>query len=551
MINKTTESRLRDALTTVANDTSPTLEFNQIVAQLDSEVGPATDHRRNRLLAAAGLLVVAASSFAWLRASNQEAFDLDSTDSTNTSQVQEELPDPTLPFVLPGEVVVSEDPLIVHAADGPEPQFDTSGLGDEVGFLPLVQPQIDQMLERVNVEENTQAGIHRKTVLLGTVDAIPVVVNLVDEAAGDNWNKYGASGPNDIVRRRTVMSSLGGMTERKPITQGSLALIQQPSVEDGNIEPDLFIVPSDGLVLWSQLPAETSVVAFESAAGREWMRPRDGVAVFRSGLDHGETIVLRALNIDGVEISSREAQLDFTQVKATEYEGPELISGRFDEATPPPSHYVLEGEVVLGEDPLIVQAVPGPEPRFDTSNLGIEVTVGTQESCADPSGPYGRWWDSTLEDNPAAIPIKFTVIGHVAGQCWYVGVSDRPFGFGSASKSPDTNVRLRAIGSFGANSLSSGKQADRASLDFIQSPSAGEPGYGTVTSTGTWNGTGFVSDGVPPTVSVAVLQTDGQDYWTRPHAGIILFPVSESSRNPHIILLLDADGNEVRRLGDR
>jgi hypothetical protein len=37
--------------------------------------------------------------------------------------------------------------------------------------------------------------------------------------------------------------------------------------------------------------------------------------------------------------------------------------------------FASEGALTLGEDPLILQPLPGPEPQFDTSALGTEVPL--------------------------------------------------------------------------------------------------------------------------------------------------------------------------------
>ncbi len=538
MSTESPESRLRETLTTVANSTSPDLEFAQIVARLDTEPTSSTSNRRWLLAAAAGLVVVA-GSFAWLGSNSDNTFELDSAETT---EIQQDDLDRSSTLVLPGEAIVSLDPLIVHATQGPEPQFDTSDLGDEVGFLPITQPDINQMLDRVNVEENAANGIHVKTILLGWVEGAPVVVNIVDDVAGSKWEEFNASDPTDIVRRRTVMSSLGGMTQYQAVEPGSLRLIQQQSVESGNIDPYPFILPADGLVLWSQLPVETAVVALTREAGPVWMRPRNGVAAFRSGLSPGETVVLRAMDVDGKEILRREAQIDDTQVTATEYVGAELLNGRFDEATPPPSHYVLEGETVLGEDPLIVLAAPAPKPRFDTSDLGTEVVIGDLSACPSLEELYDSWWSETIEEYPEAIFIKFTVIGSVGDGCVWTAVADHRFGFGSSAKSPDTNVRNLTMGWSNNVTITAGNKTDRESLEFIENPPFGDPsGQAAVFSSGgMWAG-------FPPEVAVVVLETDDGMFWTQPRAGVAFLTGMKFRTDGSFSSVLDADGNELFR----
>ncbi len=490
------------------------------------------------------LLLGVAFGAVWTLGPDNQTQKLPTTTTSSTTTPANSEPTPTTTpvpashYVLSGEVIATTVPLVVWANPGPEPRFGTDELGEELFFEPLSLPQIDQMLRQTRVEANQANGIHTKTVLLGSVTDIPIVVSITDRRIGTDWEDQGADGPDDNERRRSVMTSLGGFSEEQLVARESLAMIEGPEQVDNSFLFD----QSEGFVVWSQLPDEVSIATVEINENRRWIRPRAGVAAFRLSMAEGDTAVFRVLDADGRELSSTEMFLDGS-ASYREYDGPELTDGRFDEETPNPEFFVLDGEVIFTRQPLVVRASPGPEPEFDTSDLGTEIVLEPVVDYSKVEDLYQHWSGQMLEEDADPVLIKFTVLGQIDGTVFGLGISDHQFGYEPSSLNPNTNIRQRWVG-FAEGSSSSGDRADRSSLKLIRLDPISTP----VPQSGFWSAFS-IHDGFGPNTSVVVLQTGQGDLWVRPMAGVAVFPRIDGGATDRVIAI-DADGNTIEVRGD-
>lgn len=209
-------------------------------------------------------------------------------------------------LVLEGEIVLSGNPLIVSAPLGPEPLFDTSELGTEVVFEPLLQvtaetkPIIFGSAFGSNSDEQTLT----KATLLGTIDGMPWVRMVLD---GPNVEELGGAGVDANVRNVFLSSTFGSVGSGALVDRDSLKLIERPATDD--LEGQIigrYETPA-GWVQTRVLPADTSVVTFADGDTQAWMRPRGGMAVFYAEFDEGERFTLTALDAEGrVTMSASE-----------------------------------------------------------------------------------------------------------------------------------------------------------------------------------------------------------------------------------------------------
>ncbi len=222
---------------------------------------------------------------------------------TETPEIPEEVN-----LVLPGEIVLSEDPLIVIAAIGPEVRFDTSGLGHEVVFEPITEldDQINQLLDRRWGPSPEEASLTKGT-LIGRISGIPFVTTISD---GPDLRSDGSIYPiGTNLRFRSLSwgeSGVGGAGAMGyPVELPSRELvINETSGADWEVQA------SGRMIAWSHLPAETAVVTLDGPFHQAWMRPRGGVAAFPVRFDDGEEVTIVAFDPDGLELGRTNAVVD-------------------------------------------------------------------------------------------------------------------------------------------------------------------------------------------------------------------------------------------------
>ncbi len=256
---------------------------------------------RKRWLIAAAAAIVVGLVLAAQPWNNQEIQTV-----TETTELSEEVN-----LVLPGEVVLSEDPLIVIAAIGPEVRFDTSGLGQEVVFEPItdLDDQINQLLEHRWGPSPANAPLTKGT-LIGRSGGLPFIGTIVD---GPDTQPDDSVPPVGSDLRFRSLNWPGGRS-------GLEYLITLPSAEllaneAGAIETDPLL--SGQMVVWGYLPSQTAVVSAEGPSYRAWMRPRGGAVAFSAGFDDGEPVTLVAFDADGGELGRIGGLVDRSDIVTT------------------------------------------------------------------------------------------------------------------------------------------------------------------------------------------------------------------------------------------
>lgn len=262
---------------------------NENLASLDDERLRRESHvsfgpRRSLMLVAAVLAIAAAG---WFAASQR----------VGTEEPAEFRGD----LVLPGEIVIEEDPLIVAAAFAPEPQFDTSDLGAELVWEPVLE--IDDETRAViaaadGIPDNGQREIVKLTVL-GKLLGQPWIVDVRDGPVLE-----GVSAPPgvDVMRFRNISEpgGSGGSVSADLVIENDRLFIDHdtgPIGQIGRTDPT-------GWLVIGQLPEGTAVVGFEDSDQKRWLRPRGNRAAFRAQFDLGETATVTAYAVDGTVLGS-------------------------------------------------------------------------------------------------------------------------------------------------------------------------------------------------------------------------------------------------------
>ena len=184
-------------------------------------------------------------------------------------------------------------------------------------------------------------------------------------------------------------------------------------------------------------------------------------------------------------------------------------------------------EEVLSEDPYIIQAAPGPEPRFDTSVLGSEISlVGAQSAGVVPSFILnGR------DSDRAAATVDRPVI--VAGTVRQPG-DDQASSLTQLIWFTETGTICEGAGIGGSLGYSCGFEI-LSQFGVTSEMTGGPPNEGSVTYA------------VPLNASVVQILTDSDSFWQRPAAGFGLVPYGTTVDRPTTIVAYDADGNEIGR----
>lgn len=198
-------------------------------------------------------------------------------------------------FVADGEVLLSTDPPIVQGAESPEPQFDTSGLGDEAPLTPV--SDIEQIVNLASRHPNDE--LLRITVLGETPEG---VLALVVHSEDDN---------PDLGRlhMRCVTTELGSSCSGTEIDN----VADMP----GGLLPGepgsgpTYTVGGEGDLTW-EVPTETSIVALDHNSDLTWQRPVADVAAFITDFADGDRFELTAYDSQGNRLDRviRTASLD-------------------------------------------------------------------------------------------------------------------------------------------------------------------------------------------------------------------------------------------------
>jgi len=192
---------------------------------------------------------------------------------------------------------------------------------------------------------------------------------------------------------------------------------------------------------------------------------------------------------------------------------------------------VLGDAEIIHQDPVVYQPQPGPEPQFDTSNLGTEVKLEAATAATESL-------DSTLQTIDTFRGPRFLGATQppLQGPIIYVGAID-----------DGARLVLAFIN-------------DRDYFEItVKGSEAGAGGGRLGAFHYGWTGGGGGGDGwymnvrVPLETSVVVFESDdGATLWQRPIAGYGLFPVtSDMSRTSGTITAFAADGTVIDQWGIR
>ncbi len=310
--SRETVSLLRTAMGVTAESTVMSDDWHTIVARLEREASEAVQPivatgtvvdiiigeevvvasealvvvGRNRWLVGAAATIVVGLVLTIQPWNNQEIQTV--ADSTEMSE--------EVSLILPGEIVLSEDPLIVVAAIGPEVRFDTSELGQEVVFEPITEldDEVRQLMEP-RWGPSPEAASLTKGTLIGRISGMPFVGTIVD---GPDLRSDGSIYPfGSNVRFRGLGSTGGGRASGMPVSLPSTELlVNKAGLAEANLEF------WGEIVAWGYLPVETAVVTLEGPSHQTWMRPRGGVGAFPATFEDGDIVTVVAYDADGQEL---------------------------------------------------------------------------------------------------------------------------------------------------------------------------------------------------------------------------------------------------------
>lgn len=183
--------------------------------------------------------------------------------------------------VAPGEVIVSDDPLIVLGTPAPEPQFDTSTLGEEIELSEVDDTNL--FLTWARQATFPEAEKPSKVIIGGKIETgatVGMVVGaLEDDAAGNTeWCIL-------------TLDALGGSV-----------CAQDP---DPDFQTPVFTIlpesPSSGTLSWGPAPEGTSVVTLSYDDTSLWQQPVAGIVLFPLDTSPAE-LVITAFDERGNEI---------------------------------------------------------------------------------------------------------------------------------------------------------------------------------------------------------------------------------------------------------
>ena len=170
---------------------------------------------------------------------------------------------------------IGGDPTILQAALGPEPEFDTSALGEEQRLEPVTPDTIgirwDFFGELPDDPNPLQIG-RQMLVVAGQVESSVVGVGLFAESyVSGRTITNGLCQTVADVNPGVSAAIAGDCTEpTETVEYGKLIVLGMGDLRDVVVHVSAaFVVPPD-----------TSVVAVDTAGTRRWQRPRGGIALF-------------------------------------------------------------------------------------------------------------------------------------------------------------------------------------------------------------------------------------------------------------------------------
>lgn len=187
------------------------------------------------------------------------------------------------------------------------------------------------------------------------------------------------------------------------------------------------------------------------------------------------------------------------------------------------------GESVLSEDPYVIQATPGPEPRFDVNELGEELPF-IPAATADVVPP--QLLTGTFGTEPATATEERPVI--------VMGTTRQPESDGAAATAlvwfTPTGLTCEGIGS--DEGMGSACGFEILSHFGLGEGSTTESEDGVLIS-------GDATYVVPLESSVVQIVAQSQTYWQRPLGGYGVISFGDTVDRPTTIIAYDADGNEL------
>lgn len=191
------------------------------------------------------------------------------------------------------------------------------------------------------------------------------------------------------------------------------------------------------------------------------------------------------------------------------------------------------GEVILLQDPLVMRGADGPEPLFDTSQLGAEVVLtepadikGTIDRIEDWLFPGGQ----INEDNV----IKYVVAGAIS-----TGAEA-----GTIETSSEVGWALWIIPPTDAHPMWAGRN------DNEPHPLIGNhPGTDSPTEADDLQGT-FAWGPLSAETSVISVSYGDTTVWQRPVGGIAVFDIGNPAQQPIVWTAYDQNGNVIESITD-
>lgn len=192
--------------------------------------------------------------------------------------------------VAAGETVVSEDPLVVVGTPAPEPQFDTSPLGEQVTLNEL--DDLTSILDWAAQAESVGEIVAEKLIIGGSIDQ-PVTESTASEASVGI--AVGPDVPEGIQWCIFTVDARGGA-----ICAGRGANDQTPIVATRNL--DAFgSIP--GTLSWGPAPVDTSVVTLTYGDTKLWQKPVSGIVLFPISEPVDEYTII-AYDVQGNQVHS-------------------------------------------------------------------------------------------------------------------------------------------------------------------------------------------------------------------------------------------------------
>lgn len=189
--------------------------------------------------------------------------------------------------------------------------------------------------------------------------------------------------------------------------------------------------------------------------------------------------------------------------------------------------HVRAGEV-LSEDPYVIQAPLGPEPRFDTSDLGEELTLEPAMSAGVVPATLSERVVGVVDYDTASATAERPVV--------VIGTSHQP---GSKAEGPGvtalvwfTDVSTTCVGRSMGTGMGSG----------CGSEILGTFGFGGESRL---DGASSASYTVPLETSVVQIIANSSSYWQRPAGGHGVIAYDDNLGRPVELIAYDADGNEI------